>query len=137
MSKSVDSPLGTVNALDSADEIAQKVRKAVTDTIGEVRYDPAKQPGLANLIELLASSTSRSIDDIVASYEQYGPLKPMWPRRSSTCWRRSRHVSRNCRRTAAPSKSYLRRVLRRLPLWPQERYDVRRAAIGLLVPGTI
>jgi tryptophanyl-tRNA synthetase len=75
MSKSVESPLGTVNVLDTPDEIAQKVRKAVTDTLGEVRYDPAKQPGLANLIELLAASTSRSIDDIVGAYEQYGPLK--------------------------------------------------------------
>jgi tryptophanyl-tRNA synthetase len=75
MSKSVESPLGTVNVLDSPDEIAQKVRKAVTDTMGEVRYDPVKQPGLANLIELLASSSSRSIDDVVAAYSQYGPLK--------------------------------------------------------------
>ncbi|MFZ0173336.1 MAG: tryptophan--tRNA ligase [Acidimicrobiales bacterium] len=75
MSKSVDSPLGTINVLDSADEVAQKVRKAVTDTIGEVRYDPVKQPGLANLIELLASSTARSIDDVVGAYSRYGPLK--------------------------------------------------------------
>lgn len=75
MSKSVESPLGTVNVLDSPDEIATKVRKAVTDTMGEVRYDPDRQPGLANLIELLAAATSRSVDDIVAAYDQYGPLK--------------------------------------------------------------
>lgn len=75
MSKSVDSPLGTVNVLDSPGEIAQKVRKAVTDTRGVVRYDPEGQPGVSNLIELLAASTSRSIDDIVDSYDSYGPLK--------------------------------------------------------------
>jgi tryptophanyl-tRNA synthetase len=75
MSKSVESPLGTVNVLDSPDEIAAKVRKAVTDPIGEVRYDPESQPGLANLIELLAAATSRTVDDIVGSYNQYGPLK--------------------------------------------------------------
>jgi tryptophanyl-tRNA synthetase len=75
MSKSVDSPQGTLNVLDTPEEIRQKVRRAVTDTVGEVRYDPAKQPGLANLIELLASCTSRSVDDIVSSYTQYGPLK--------------------------------------------------------------
>jgi len=75
MSKSVESPLGTVNVLDSSDEIATKVRKAVTDTTGEVRYDPDRQPGLANLIELLAAATARSIDDIVGAYDQYGPLK--------------------------------------------------------------
>ncbi|HXY45127.1 MAG TPA: tryptophan--tRNA ligase [Acidimicrobiales bacterium] len=75
MSKSVESPLGTINVLDSPDEITQKVRKAVTDTTGQVRYKPSEQPGLANLIELLASSTGRSIEDIVAAYNQYGPLK--------------------------------------------------------------
>jgi tryptophanyl-tRNA synthetase len=75
MSKSVESPLGTVNVLDSPDEIAAKVRKAVTDTIGKVRYDPEGQPGLANLIELLAAATSRTVDDIVGTYSQYGPLK--------------------------------------------------------------
>jgi tryptophanyl-tRNA synthetase len=75
MSKSVDSPLGTVNILDTPDEIAAKVRKAVTDTTAEVRYDPVLQPGLANLIELLAASTSRTVDDVVAAYDQYGPLK--------------------------------------------------------------
>ncbi len=75
MSKSVESPLGTVNALDSPEDIVLKVRKAVTDTVGVVRYDPANQPGLANLIELLASATHRSIDEVVASYDRYGPLK--------------------------------------------------------------
>ncbi|MGH9298531.1 MAG: tryptophan--tRNA ligase, partial [Acidimicrobiales bacterium] len=57
MSKSVDSPLGTLNVLDTAEEISHKVRKAVTDTDGEVRYDPVVKPGLSNLIELLAAST--------------------------------------------------------------------------------
>lgn len=75
MSKSVDSPLGTVNVLDSPDEIAAKVRRAVTDTTGVVRYDTERQPGLANLIELLAASTSRTLDEIVGAYDQYGPLK--------------------------------------------------------------
>ncbi len=42
MSKSVESPLGTLNILDTPAEIAAKVRKAVTDTDGEVRYDPAR-----------------------------------------------------------------------------------------------
>jgi tryptophanyl-tRNA synthetase len=75
MSKSIDSPLGTVNVLDSPEEITQKVRRAVTDTSGKVRYDLAEQPGLANLIELLASATSRSIDEVAGAYSQYGPLK--------------------------------------------------------------
>ena len=43
----------------------------------EVRYDPEGQPGLANLIEILAVLTGRSTDDVVAEYagSMYGPLK--------------------------------------------------------------
>src|SRR3984885_3145027 len=70
MSKSIDSPLGTLNVRDSPDEIATKVRKAVTDTEGEVRYDPDEKPGLSNLIELLSAATRRPISDIVSSYDR-------------------------------------------------------------------
>ncbi|MGH9299165.1 MAG: tryptophan--tRNA ligase, partial [Acidimicrobiales bacterium] len=61
--------------LYTAEEISHKVRKAVTDTDGEVRYDPVVKPGLSNLIELLAASTARTIDEVVGAYERYGPLK--------------------------------------------------------------
>ena len=53
MSKSSDSPLGTIRLLDSDEEITKKVRKAVTDTDGEMRYDREAKPGLANLLDLL------------------------------------------------------------------------------------
>jgi tryptophanyl-tRNA synthetase len=75
MSKSVTSPLGTIDLLDEPDAIRQKIRKAVTDTDGEVRYDPEKKPGLANLLELFAAASSRSIAEVTDSYDQYGPLK--------------------------------------------------------------
>jgi tryptophanyl-tRNA synthetase len=60
MSKSVDSPLGTIGLLDSEEEITRKVRKAVTDTDGEVRYDRASKPGLANSCARYASAARRS-----------------------------------------------------------------------------
>ena len=41
------------------DAIARKVRRAVTDTDGEVRYDPSKKPGVSNLLEILASLARR------------------------------------------------------------------------------
>jgi tryptophanyl-tRNA synthetase len=75
MSKSVDSPLGTIRLLDSAEEIDRKVRKAVTDTDGEVRYDRVTKPGLANLLDLLAGATDRAPDEVARSYERYGDLK--------------------------------------------------------------
>jgi tryptophanyl-tRNA synthetase len=75
MSKSVSSPLGTVLMLDSPEEITRKVKKAVTDTDNEVRYDPESKPGLSNVIELLAVATQRTTDDVANSYERYGDLK--------------------------------------------------------------
>jgi len=75
MSKSVNSPLGTVLVLDDPAEITRKVKKAVTDTDGEVRYDPDQKPGVSNLLELLAVSTGRKPDEVAAGYERYGDLK--------------------------------------------------------------
>jgi tryptophanyl-tRNA synthetase len=75
MSKSADSPLGTIRLLDTEEEITRKIRKAVTDTDGEMRYDRAAKPGLANLLDLLAAATGRSPVEIAAGYERYGDLK--------------------------------------------------------------
>ncbi|HLN15734.1 MAG TPA: tryptophan--tRNA ligase [Acidimicrobiales bacterium] len=75
MSKSVDSPLGTLNVMDEPAEIARKVKKAVTDTDGEMRYDPVKKPGLANLLALLGAATDRRPEDVAADFTRYGELK--------------------------------------------------------------
>ena len=75
MSKSEDSPQGTVKMFDSPEDIARKVRRAVTDTDGAVRYDPATKPGVSNLLEILASLTERDPSAIAEDYSAYGPLK--------------------------------------------------------------
>jgi tryptophanyl-tRNA synthetase len=75
MSKSVDSPLGTILMLDDDADIARKVKRAVTDTDGEVRYDPEGKPGLSNLVDLLAVTTGQSRAALAGSYRQYGELK--------------------------------------------------------------
>jgi tryptophanyl-tRNA synthetase len=75
MSKSVASPLGTVMLFDEPEEIQRKVKKAVTDTDGEVRYDRAAKPGVSNLVELLAVATDRTPTEVAVSYQRYGDLK--------------------------------------------------------------
>ena len=75
MSKSVSSPLGTVLVLDDPAEVTRKIKKAVTDTDGEVRYDPEHKPGVANLLELLAAATDRTPAAVATGYERYGDLK--------------------------------------------------------------
>jgi tryptophanyl-tRNA synthetase len=75
MSKSLDSPQGTVLVLDDPKDIERKFKRAVTDSEPEVRYDPATKPGVSNLLSILAAATARTIDEVAADYTQYGPLK--------------------------------------------------------------
>ena len=51
------------------------MRKAVTDTDGEMRYDRETKPGLANLLDLLAATTGLTAEDVASGYERYGDLK--------------------------------------------------------------
>jgi tryptophanyl-tRNA synthetase len=75
MSKSADSPQGTVLVLDPPEVIARKFKRAVTDTGSDVEYDPEKKPGVANLLAILAAATGRRPEDVAEGYSQYGPLK--------------------------------------------------------------
>jgi tryptophanyl-tRNA synthetase len=75
MSKSVSSPLGTILLFDEEVDIVRKVKRAVTDTDGVVRYDPKAKPGVSNLLELLAVATGRSPVEVAGSYQRYGDLK--------------------------------------------------------------
>ena len=75
MSKSVESPQGTVLVLDEPKVIERKVKRAVTDTEAEVRYDPVEKPGVSNLLSILAAATGEEPKALADRYEQYGPLK--------------------------------------------------------------
>jgi tryptophanyl-tRNA synthetase len=75
MSKSLDSPQGTVLVLDEPKVIERKFKRAVTDSENEVRYDPEAKPGVANLLSILAAATDGEPAKLAESYQQYGPLK--------------------------------------------------------------
>lgn len=75
MSKTDGTPLGTVLMLDTPDEIERKVRKAVTDTETEVRFDRGAKPGVSNLLELLAAATGGDPSALAGGFSDYGSLK--------------------------------------------------------------
>ena len=75
MSKSADSPQGTVNVLDDPKVIEKKFKRAVTDNETEVRYDPVEKPGVSNLLSILASATDSDPATVAEGYTQYGRLK--------------------------------------------------------------
>lgn len=79
MSKSGDNPKGLVNLLDEPKTSAKRIRSAVTDNDGEIRFDRETKPGVSNLLVIQSALTGRPVDDIVADYQaagaQYGALK--------------------------------------------------------------
>lgn len=75
MSKSADSPLGSIGVLDDLSAISKKVKRAVTDADNEVRYDPSAKPGVSNLLSILAACTGADAEALASQYQQYGPLK--------------------------------------------------------------
>ena len=75
MSKSIESPQGTVLMADDPATIEKKFKRAVTDNDAEVRYDPAAKPGVSNLLSILAAATDGDPEALAGQYEQYGPLK--------------------------------------------------------------
>ena len=75
MSKSVDSPQGTVLLLDEPKVIEKKLKRAVTDNDAEVRFDREAKPGVSNLLEILAICTDETPESLAQKYTQYGPLK--------------------------------------------------------------
>ncbi|KAK5061472.1 hypothetical protein LTR84_008016 [Exophiala bonariae] len=52
MSKSDTDPRSRISIIDSPEEIRQKLRAAVTDSLTEISYDPETRPGVSNLIEI-------------------------------------------------------------------------------------
>lgn len=77
MSKSDTNQKGCIDLLDNPATARNKIKSAVTDSLGEIRFDPENQPGLANLITILSALTDESIESIVERYQGkgYGELK--------------------------------------------------------------
>ncbi len=75
MSKSVGSDAGTIEVLDEPRKIEKKIKRAVTDNDGEVRFDPVHKPGVSNLLSILAAATGDDPEKLAPQYTQYGPLK--------------------------------------------------------------
>ena len=77
MSKSAQDPKGLVNLMDEPSVIAKKIKSAVTDTDGEIRFDRDAKPGVSNLLGIYSAITGESIEAFAASLEGqgYGALK--------------------------------------------------------------
>lgn len=77
MSKSGESPAGILWLMDEDAQLTKKIKQAVTDTDGEIRFDPETKPGVSNLLSIWALMTGRSVEDASAEFagQGYGTLK--------------------------------------------------------------
>ncbi|CAB0541118.1 tryptophan--tRNA ligase [Corynebacterium diphtheriae] len=77
MSKSGSNPKGLINLLDDPKVSAKRIRSAVTDNDGEIRFDKENKPGVSNLLVIQSALTGKSIDSLVDAYQGqgYGALK--------------------------------------------------------------
>jgi tryptophanyl-tRNA synthetase len=73
MSKSDATGKGVIFLTDTPEDARRKIMSAETDSLGEVRYDYDKQPGVSNLLDLLRF-LGGTPDDFIGQ-PQYGPLK--------------------------------------------------------------
>ncbi|MDD7175923.1 MAG: tryptophan--tRNA ligase [Clostridiales bacterium] len=76
MSKS-DADDSFISILDGPDAVRRKIRRAVTDSDGEIRFDPENKPGVSNLLSILSALTGETIDSLAESFADkgYGDLK--------------------------------------------------------------
>ncbi|KAM4559072.1 tryptophan--tRNA ligase, mitochondrial isoform 1-T1 [Odontesthes bonariensis] len=66
MSKSDPQTMATIAITDSPDDIALKIRRAVTDFTSEVTYDPETRPGVSNLVMIHAAMATISVEEAVS-----------------------------------------------------------------------
>nr|XP_057938815.1 tryptophan--tRNA ligase, mitochondrial [Doryrhamphus excisus] len=65
MSKSDPQAMAAIGITDSPDDIALKIRRAVTDFTSEVTYDPVARPGVSNLVTIHAAAAGIGVDEAV------------------------------------------------------------------------
>ena len=76
MSKS-NEPKGTINIMDESSVTAKKIKSAVTDADGEIRFDSETKAGVSNLLGIYSAVSGKSIEALVSelSGKGYGDLK--------------------------------------------------------------
>lgn len=67
MSKSSDNPNSYIMIMDKPEDIRRKISRAVTDSIGVIKYSD-DQPGIQNLINIMSAINGQSPEAIAAQY---------------------------------------------------------------------
>ena len=69
MSKSDSNPKAYIALLDDINIIKKKIKSAVTDSDGVIKYDPDNKPGISNLLTIMSCITGKKIEDLVLEFK--------------------------------------------------------------------
>jgi len=72
MSKSDENQKGYISMLDDEKKIMKKVKSAVTDSEGIVKFDKENKPGVSNLLTIYSICSGIGIEELEAKYEGKG-----------------------------------------------------------------
>ena len=77
MSKTEENPKGVIGLLDDIEVARKKIMSATTDSETLVKYDPERKPGISNLINIYASLSGKSINEVEDEFRNsnYGEFK--------------------------------------------------------------
>lgn len=78
MSKSDESGRGIIFLGDTPEAAVKKIMGATTDSLGAVHLDPDNQPGIANLLQIVALLSNQSLDTVAEMHQgqtEYGTFK--------------------------------------------------------------
>jgi len=77
MSKSATSAYNYLALTDSPEEATRKIKKAVTDSGREIKYDPKNKPAISNLLTIYSLLANKSISALEKEYtgQGYGQFK--------------------------------------------------------------
>ena len=76
MSKSDENPNASIYLMDDPDTVIRKFKRAVTDSVGEIRYCE-EQPGIHNLIDIYCACTGKTPEETEREFagKGYGDFK--------------------------------------------------------------
>ena len=69
MSKSDPNPKGFISLLDDINVIKKKIKSAVTDSDGVIKFDKENKPGISNLLTIASCISGQSIEELEEKYK--------------------------------------------------------------------
>lgn len=130
MSKSDNDPSGTINLLDSAEDIEKKVRRAITDSGTEITFSPEK-PAISNLLSIYSGFSGINIPDLEKKYAgvSYGEFKNDM---QAVLVEKLGHIQEKYRQVTS-DKNYLDQVLNEGRDYAREKSSKKLAEVNRLV----